>query len=91
MLLVQSVSHFYSVSPQCKRLSIQKVQNDFSLCVIFVLTLTDLLSLNHWEKERESENLSELLTPSPPLIMFVCKQYSYSFTFYQRWHVSQCH
>ena len=66
MLLVQSVSHFYSVSLQCKRLSIQKVQNGFSLCVIFVLTLTDLLSLNHWERERESENLSELLTPSLP-------------------------
>ena len=47
MLLVQSVSRFYSVSPQCKHLSIQKVQNGFSLCVTFVLTLTDLLSLNH--------------------------------------------
>lgn len=86
MLLVQSVSHFYSVSPQCKRLSIQKVQNGFSLCVTFVLTLIDLLSLNHWEREREWVKIYQncsLPHPSPhltvlqyiqTLIMFVCKQ-----------------
>ena len=69
MLLVQNVSHFYSVSLQCKRLSIQKVQNGFSLCVIFVLTLTDLLSLNHWEKERERERektYQNCSLPHPP-------------------------